>query len=172
LGIAPQTIGDVFGIFKAYCTRVGGGPFPTELNDDTGELLRRTGREFGSTTGRSRRTGWLDIVALKYAVMISGVTQLFMTKADVLDAFDTIKVAVAYKINGRETQQLPFETNEPIEPVYREFKGWKRPITGMRREEELPFELINYVRFIEKETGVPVQIISVGPKREQTIIRN
>jgi adenylosuccinate synthase len=171
LGIAPGKIGDVFGIFKAYCTRVGSGPFPTELNDSTGERLRQTGREFGATTGRPRRTGWLDLVALKYAVMISGVTQLIMTKADVLDAFASIKVAVAYKINGRETQQLPFETNEPIEPVYKEFKGWQRPITTIRKEEELPFELMNYVRFIEKETGVPVYIISVGPDREQTIIR-
>ncbi|MDR1406149.1 MAG: adenylosuccinate synthase [Prevotellaceae bacterium] len=171
LGIAPGKIGEVFGIFKAYCTRVGSGPFPTELNDETGERLRRTGHEFGATTGRARRTGWLDLVALKYAVMISGVTQLFMTKADVLDTFDAIKVAVAYKINGKETQQLTFETNEPITPVYKEFKGWKRPITAIRNEDELPFDLMNYVRFIEKETGVPVKIISVGPKREQTIIR-
>lgn len=171
LGIAPGKIGEVFGIFKAYCTRVGSGPFPTELNDDTGELLRQVGREFGATTGRPRRTGWLDLVALKYAVMISGVSQLFITKADVLDAFDTIKVAVAYKINGQETQQLPFETNEPITPVYKEFKGWKRPIAAMRKEEELPFELMNYVRFIERETGVPVRIISVGPDRGQTIVR-
>ncbi|MDR0694559.1 MAG: adenylosuccinate synthase [Prevotellaceae bacterium] len=172
LGIAPGKIGNVFGIFKAYCTRVGSGPFPTELNDDTGERLRRIGHEFGATTGRPRRTGWLDLVALKYAVMISGVTQLFITKADVLDTFDTVKVAVAYKINGKETQQLPFETNEPIEPVYKEFKGWKRSVAAMRKEEELPFELMTYIRFIEKETGVPIQIISVGSHREQTILRN
>ena len=172
LGIAPGKVGDVFGIFKAYCTRVGSGPFPTELNDDAGERLRQIGHEFGATTGRPRRTGWLDLVALKYAVMISGVTQLFITKADVLDTFDTVKVAVAYKVNGKETQQQPFETNEPIEPVYKEFKGWKRPITAICKEEELPFELMTYIRFIEKETGVPVQIISVGPHRKQTIIRN
>ncbi|MDR0582514.1 MAG: adenylosuccinate synthase [Prevotellaceae bacterium] len=172
LGIAPGKVGNVFGIFKAYCTRVGSGPFPTELNDDAGERLRQIGHEFGATTGRPRRTGWLDLVALKYAVMISGVTELFITKADVLDTFDTVKVAVAYKVNGKKTQQLPFETNETIEPVYKEFKGWKRPITAIRKEEELPFELMTYIRFIEKETGVPVQIISVGPHREQTIIRN
>ncbi|MDR1680399.1 MAG: adenylosuccinate synthase [Prevotellaceae bacterium] len=172
LGVAPSKIGEVLGIFKAYCTRVGGGPFPTELTDSTGERLRQTGREFGSTTGRPRRTGWLDLVALKYSVLVSGVTQLIMTKADVLDAFDTIKVAVAYQINGRETHQLPFETNEPVVPVYREFKGWNRPIAAMRREDELPPELMHYIRFIENETGVPVTIISVGPDREQTIIRS
>jgi adenylosuccinate synthase len=171
LGIAPSKIGLVMGIFKAYCTRVGSGPFPTELNDETGENLRHTGREFGATTGRPRRTGWLDLVALKYSVMISGVTQLIMTKADVLDSFDTIKVAVAYKVQGVEIQQMPFETNEPIEPVYKEFKGWKKPIAGIKEEDELPFELMNYVRFIEKETGVPIKIISVGPDREQTIMR-
>jgi adenylosuccinate synthase len=171
LGIAPSKIGEVFGIFKAYCTRVGSGPFPTELTDNTGERIREIGCEFGATTGRPRRTGWLDMVALKYAVLISGVTQLIMTKADVLDSFDTIKAAVAYKIQGTETQQLPFEINEPVEPVYKEFNGWKRPIAGIRTEEELPFELMNFVRFIEKETGVPVKIISVGPDRAQTIIR-
>ncbi len=171
LGIAPNKIGEVFGIFKAYCTRVGSGPFPTELNDETGERIRKTGHEFGATTGRPRRTGWLDLVALKYAVLISGVTRLIMTKADVLDAFDTIKVAVAYKVDGKETQQLPFEINEPIEPVYKEFKGWKRTISNIRNEDALPFELMNFVRFIEKETGVPIKIISVGPDREQTIVR-
>lgn len=171
LGIAPSRVGDVMGIFKAYCTRVGSGPFPTELNDDTGELIRKIGHEFGATTGRPRRTGWLDLVALKYAVMISGATQLIMTKADVLDTFDEIKVAVAYKVNGQETQQLPFEINEPIEPVYKSFKGWKKQIAAIKQEEELPFELMTYVRFIEKETGVPIKIISVGPDREQTIIR-
>jgi adenylosuccinate synthase len=171
LGVAPSKIGEVLGIFKAYCTRVGSGPFPTELNDETGERLRQIGHEFGATTGRPRRTGWFDLVALKYSVLISGVTQLIMTKADVLDGFDTIKVAIAYKINGQKTQQLPFEINEPIEPVYKEFKGWNRSIANIRKEEDLPFELMNYVRFIEKETGVPVKIISVGPDREQTIIR-
>jgi adenylosuccinate synthase len=159
------------GVFKAYCTRVGSGPFPTELNDETGENIRQTGHEFGATTGRPRRTGWLDLVALKYAVMLSGVTQLLMTKADVLDAFDAIKVAVAYRIKGEETHHLPFEINEIVEPVYKEFKGWKKPLAHIRSEEELPFELMTYVRFIEKETGVPVKIISVGPHRDQTIVR-
>jgi adenylosuccinate synthase len=171
LGLAPGRIGEVMGVFKAYCTRVGGGPFPTELNDDTGENLRQTGHEFGATTGRPRRTGWLDLVALKYSVMLSGVTQLMMTKADVLDAFDTIKVAVAYRVNGEDVHQIPFEINAPIVPVYKEFKGWKKPLAGLRTEEELPFELMVYVRFIEKETGVPVKIISVGPNRDQTIFR-
>ncbi|MDR2448355.1 MAG: adenylosuccinate synthase [Prevotellaceae bacterium] len=171
LGLAPGKIGEVMGVFKAYCTRVGGGPFPTELNDETGENIRQVGHEFGATTGRPRRTGWLDLVALKYAVMLSGVTQLLMTKADVLDDFDTIKVAVAYRIKGEEVHQFPFEINEPVEPVYKEFKGWKKPLSGLRSEEELPFELMTYVRFIEKETGVPVKIISVGPNRDQTIIR-
>ncbi|MDR3236505.1 MAG: adenylosuccinate synthase [Prevotellaceae bacterium] len=171
LGVAPGKVGDVLGIFKAYCTRVGSGPFPTELDNDTGENIRQIGHEFGATTGRPRRTGWLDLVALRYAVMLSGVSRLIMTKADVLDTFDTIKVAVAYRINGKETHQLPFEIDEPIEPVYKEFKGWKKPISGFHAEEELPYELMNYVRFIEKEVGVPISIISVGPDREQTIIR-
>ena len=171
LGIAPGRIGEVMGIFKAYCTRVGSGPFPTELDNEVGERIRQTGHEFGATTGRPRRTGWLDLVALKYAVMVSGVTQLIMTKADVLDDFEEIQVAVAYKSNGEEIQYLPFEINEPLMPVYKTFKGWKRPISAIKNEEELPFELMTYVRFIEKETGIPVKIISVGPDREQTIIR-
>jgi adenylosuccinate synthase len=150
---------------------VGSGPFPTELDNDTGENIRQIGHEFGATTGRSRRTGWLDLVALRYAVMLSGVSSLIMTKADVLDTFDTIKVAVAYRINGKETYQLPFEIDEPVEPIYKEFKGWKKPISGFRAEEELPYELMNYVRFIEKEVGASVKIISVGPDREQTIMR-
>ena len=159
------------GIFKAYCTRVGSGPFPTELDNELGEHIRQIGHEFGATTGRPRRTGWLDLVALKYAVMINGVTQLIMTKADVLDSFDEIQVAVAYKSRGEEVQYLPFEINDPITPVYKTFKGWKKDISTIRNEAELPFELMNYVRFIEKETGVPVKIISVGPDREQTVIR-
>jgi adenylosuccinate synthase len=172
LGLAPGRIGEVIGVFKAYCTRVGSGPFPTELNDETGENIRQTGREFGATTGRPRRTGWLDLVALKYAVMISGVTQLVMTKADVLDAFDTIKVAVAYRMSSGETcRRIPFESDEPVEPVYKDFKGWKKPLARLSTEEELPYELMSYVRFIERETGVPVKIISVGPNRAQTIIR-
>ncbi len=171
LGVAPGKIGSVYGIFKAYCTRVGSGPFPTELNDATGEELRQKGFEFGATTGRPRRTGWLDLVALKYAIMISGVTNLIMMKADVLDTFDTIKVATAYKVNGVETNQVPYDTYAEVEPVYKEFKGWKKDLTGIKKEEELPFEFMNYVRFIEKELGVPVSMISLGPDREQTIER-
>ncbi len=171
LGVAPKQIGKVSGIFKAYCTRVGSGPFPTELNDQSGELLRKMGNVVGASTGRPRRTGWLDMVALKYAVMINGVDKLIMMKADVLDTFDTIKVAVQYKLNGKIIDQVPFDAYAQIEPIYKEFKGWKRDLTKVTKEEELPFELMNYVRFIEKETGVPISIISLGPDREQTIIR-
>jgi adenylosuccinate synthase len=171
LGIAPRHIGKVSGIFKAYCTRVGSGPFPTELFDETGEKLRKLGAEFGATTGRPRRTGWLDMVALKYAVMINGVDNLIMMKADVLDAFDTIKVAVKYKVNGELTETLPYDTYAKIEPVYKEFKGWLRDLSKVTKEDDLPFEFMNYVRFIEKEVGVPIKIISLGPDRSQTIIR-
>ncbi len=172
LGLAPSRLGEVYGIFKAYCTRVGSGPFPTELNDATGEELRKIGKEFGSTTGRPRRTGWLDMVALKYSVMVSGVTKLIMMKTDVLDSFDTIKVAVAYKVNGTETTLFPYDVDDcAIEPVYREFKGWKQNLSSVRNEADFPAELAEYIRFIEKETGVPVHIVSVGPDREETIIR-
>lgn len=171
LGVPPSSIGTVSGIFKAYCTRVGSGPFPTELNDQTGEDLRRLGFEFGATTGRPRRTGWLDLVALKYAVMVNGVTQLIMMKADVLDTLDTIKIAVSYKVDGEITNQVPYDTFAEIEPIYKEFKGWKRDLTKITREDDLPFEFMTYVRFIEKETGIPINIISLGPDREQTIIR-
>lgn len=171
LGIAPTNIGKVSGIFKAYCTRVGSGPFPTELHDETGELLREIGAEFGATTGRPRRTGWLDLVALKYAVMINGVDELIMMKADVLDSFDTIKIATSYIIDGVETSTMPFDTFSTITPVYKEFKGWKRDLTKVTKEEDLPFEFMNFVRFIEKETGIPISIISLGPDREQTVIR-
>lgn len=172
LGISPSKIGVVSGIFKAYCTRVGSGPFPTELNNETGEELRKLGFEFGATTGRPRRTGWLDLVALKYAIMINGVDQLIMMKSDVMDTFETVKVATGYKVNGKESNEVPFDTFAEIEPVYKEFKGWKRDLTKITDESELPFEFMNYVRFIEKETGVPVKIISVGPDRDQTIIRS
>jgi adenylosuccinate synthase len=172
LGIAPRHIGKVSGIFKAYCTRVGSGPFPTELFDETGEKLREVGAEFGATTGRPRRTGWLDMVALKYAVMINGVDNLIMMKADVLDAFETVKIAVKYKVNGELTDSFPYDTFAQIEPVYKEFKGWKRDLTKVTKEEDLPFEFMNYVRFIEKEVGVPIKIISLGPDRSQTIIRS
>ncbi|OFY41529.1 MAG: adenylosuccinate synthase [Bacteroidetes bacterium GWF2_40_14] len=171
LGISPSSIGTVSGIFKAYCTRVGSGPFPTELNDETGENLRKLGFEFGATTGRPRRTGWLDLVALKYAVMINGVNQLIMMKADVMDTLDIIKIAVSYKIDGKKTDQVPYDTFAEIEPIYKEFKGWKRDLTKITKEDDLPYEFMTYVRFIEKETGIPINIISLGPDREQTIIR-
>lgn len=171
LGVSPSTIGQVSGIFKAYCTRVGSGPFPTELNDQTGETLRKIGHEFGATTGRPRRTGWLDLVALKYAIMINGVTRLIMMKADVLDTFETIKVATSYLVDGVPSNKVPYDTFANIEPVYKEFPGWKRDLTKITKEEDLPFEFMNYVRFIEKETGIPVDIISLGPDRDQTIIR-
>lgn len=171
LGIAPSRIGDVLGIFKAYCTRVGSGPFPTELENPIGEEMRKIGFEFGATTGRPRRCGWLDLVALKYAILLNGVTSLIMTKADVLDNFDTINVAVAYKINGQLTDTMPYEIDVPIEPVYKEFKGWKTDITKLKSEAALPAKLMEYIKFIETETGVPVKIVSVGPGREATIVR-
>ena len=169
LGIAPSKIGKVIGIFKAYCTRVGSGPFPTELLDQVGEELRQKGFEFGATTGRPRRTGWLDLPALKYAIMIDGVTELIMMKADVLDTFDTIKVAVGYKVNGKKSDRVPYDTYATIEPVYKEFKGWKCDLTGVRKREELPGNFLKYIAFIEKELGVPVKMVSLGPDRKQTI---
>ena len=171
LGVAPTKIGDVYGIFKAYCTRVGSGPFPTELFDETGKELGRIGHEFGAVTGRPRRCGWLDLVALKYAVMVDGVTGLIMMKSDVMDDFDVVKVATAYKVGGEIVDHLPYELNDEIEPVYTEFKGWKTKISGVRRYEDFPAEFKTYVEFIERETGVPVKIISVGPDREETIVR-
>ncbi len=171
LGIAPRNIGEVYGIFKAYCTRVGAGPFPTELFDESGEKLCKLGHEFGAVTGRKRRCGWIDLVALKYAVMINGVSQLIMMKSDVLDDFDTIKACVAYKINGQETEEFPFDISEGVEPVYIEMPGWKTDMTRMTSEDEFPEEFNAYVNFLEEELGVPVKIVSVGPDREQTIIR-
>ena len=171
LGVAPTMIGDVYGIFKAYCTRVGSGPFPTELFDEVGEELRRIGHEFGAVTGRPRRCGWLDLVALKYAVMVDGVTQLIMMKSDVMNDFETIKVATAYKIGGEVVDHFPYEVTDDLEPVYTEFPGWKCDICKVRNYEDFPVEFKNYVEFIERETGVPVKIISVGPDREETIIR-
>ncbi|MDR1859491.1 MAG: adenylosuccinate synthase [Bacteroidales bacterium] len=171
LGIAPLRIGKVFGIFKAYCTRVGMGPFPTELHDDTGRKLRDAGAEYGSVTKRPRRCGWLDLVALKYAIMINGVTELFMMKADVLDSFDTINVCTAYDIDGVPTDRFPFELNDSVKPVYTALPGWKTDLTNMTSEEQFPEAFRNYLAFIEKETGRPVTIASVGPNRAQTIIR-
>ena len=171
LGVAPTKSGDVYGIFKAYCTRVGSGPFPTELFDEVGEELRRIGHEFGAVTGRPRRCGWLDLVALKYAVMVDGVTQLIMMKSDVMNDFDTIKVATAYRVDGELVDYFPYEVTGNVEPVYTEFPGWKSDICKVRRYEDFPAEFKTYVEFIEKETGVPVKIISVGPDRDETIVR-
>jgi adenylosuccinate synthase len=172
LGIAPNRIGEVYGIFKAYCTRVGAGPFPTELNDESGEAMCSIGREYGSVTGRKRRCGWLDLVALKYSVMINGVTALIMMKSDVLNDFDTVKVATAYKIGSEFVDHFPYELDDSVKPVYTEFKGWKQDIDAVRRYEDFPREVKDYVEFIEKETGVPVKIISVGPDREATVVRD
>jgi adenylosuccinate synthase len=171
LGIAPRSIGEVYGIFKAYCTRVGSGPFPTELFDEDGQLLRDNGCEYGSVTGRPRRCGWIDLVALRYTVMLNGVTKLVMMKSDVLDSFETIKACVAYRINGVETEELPFDITEGIEPIWVELPGWKTDMTKMQSEDEFPEEFNNYLTFLEEELGVPITIVSVGPDRAQTIIR-
>lgn len=171
LGISPNKIGKVFGIFKAYCTRVGMGPFPTELFNNEGQLLRDVGNEYGSTTGRPRRCGWLDLVALNYSIMINGVTDLIMMKADVLDAFESIKICTAYKVNGEVLTELPYELTDKIEPVFDELPGWNKDLTGITTESQFPEELKSYIKFIEKSTGVPVTIVSVGPNREQTILR-
>jgi len=171
LGISPKQIGEIFGIFKAYCTRVGSGPFPTELNDETGEKMREKGVEFGATTGRPRRCGWLDLPALKYSIMLNGVTKLFMTKADVLSGFRTIRVCTSYIIGGKETTEIPFEHDAVIEPVYKEFPGWDKDITGIRDYFKLPETLRDYIKYIEEQAGVPVTIISVGPDRNETIFR-
>lgn len=171
LGVAPNRIGEVFGIFKAYCTRVGSGPFPTELFDETGATLRRIGHEFGAVTGRERRCGWLDLVALKYSIMINGVTQLIMMKSDVMNDFETIRVATAYNVNGTTTEEFPFSIEEGVEPVYTDFEGWQCDLRKCRTYEEFPAAFKAYVDFIEKETGVPVKVISVGPDRDETVIR-
>ncbi len=171
LGIAPQKIKEVFGISKAYCTRVGSGPFPTELNDETGELIRNTGNEFGSTTGRPRRCGWIDLVALQFACMINGVTQIIMTKADILDGLAELKVCNAYKINGEEKSFVPFQMNKGgLEPVYKSFTGWQKDITGITDFEALPAEMKTYVDYLNKFLGVPVKYISNGPGRDQLVV--
>ena len=171
LGVAPSRVGHVYGIFKAYCTRVGSGPFPTELFDETGERIRQIGHEFGAVTGRPRRTGWLDLVALKYTVMIDGVTDLIMMKSDCLDTFETIKVCTSYIVDGKETDRFPFDTAAEITPVYTEFKGWNQGLTGIRKEEDLPQAFKDYVKFMEDYLGIPIKIISLGPDREATIER-
>ncbi len=171
LGVSPRRIGEVFGIFKAYCTRVGSGPFPTELEDQTGETLRSLGHEYGAVTGRPRRCGWVDLVALRYAVIINGVSQLIMMKSDVLDAFPEIKACVAYRVAGKETNELPFDISEDVTPVYKTFKGWQTPMSSMTSESQFPQEFKDYLSFIETYLGVPVKIVSVGPDRAQTILR-
>ena len=172
LGVAPNKIGKVLGIFKAYTTRVGSGPFPTELFDEDGETMGRVGNEFGATTGRPRRCGWLDLIALKYAVQINGVTELMMMKADVLSGFDTIKVCTAYKYKGKEIQHLPYNIEEDnVVPKYIEMKGWTKDLTQMTKAEELPDALNDYISFLESELKVPIKIVSVGPDRTQTIHR-
>jgi adenylosuccinate synthase len=173
LGVAPSRIGEVFGIFKAYCTRVGSGPFPTELFDETGEAMRKEGNEFGSTTGRPRRCGWLDLPALKYSIMINGVTQLFMMKADVLNIFEEIKVCTHYKLpNGEKIDRLSFEiTDMDVTPDYKTLKGWNCSLEGVRNYEDFPLELKDYVSYLESELQVPIKLVSVGPDRVQTILR-
>jgi adenylosuccinate synthase len=172
LGIAPNQINDVFGIFKAYTTRVGSGPFPTELFDEDGKTMAKVGNEFGATTGRPRRCGWLDLVALKYAVQVNGVTQLMMMKGDVLSGFETLKVCTGYKYKGEEIEHLPYNIEEEnLTPIYKEIKGWKEDLTKMTKESEFPQEFKDYITFIEKELEVPIKIVSVGPDRKQTIMR-
>ena len=171
LGVAPNKIGEVFGIFKAYCTRVGSGPFPTELFDETGKKIRDLGHEYGAVTGRERRCGWVDLVALRYAIMLNGVTQLIMMKSDVLDSFAEIKACVAYKVDGKETRDFPYSIEEGIEPVYVTLPGWQTDMTAIKSEEEFPQAFNDYVAFLEKELNVPITILSVGPDREQTIVR-
>ncbi|WP_018109286.1 adenylosuccinate synthase [Bacteroides propionicifaciens] len=172
LGVAPNRIGEVFGIFKAYCTRVGEGPFPTELFDEVGESMCELGHEFGAVTGRKRRCGWIDLVALKYAIMVNGVTKLIMMKSDVLDTFETIKACVAYDVDGVEYDYMPYDITEGVTPIYVDLPGWKTDMTKMTSENEFPEEFNAYVSFLEQELGVNISIISVGPDRDQTIIRD
>lgn len=173
LGIAPQNITEVLGIFKAYSTRVGSGPFPTEQDNEVGEKIRQIGREFGATTGRKRRCGWLDLPALKYAIMINGVTKLLMMKADVLNDFAEIPICTHYQLqNGQKTDRVPYcLVSEPVKPVYTMMKGWQKDLTTLRNAQDLPQELLNYIQFIEKQVGVPITLVSVGPDREATILR-
>ena len=171
LGVAPRKIGEVYGIFKAYCTRVGAGPFPTELFDETGAEIRRIGHEYGAVTGRERRCGWIDLVALRYTIMLNGVTQLIMMKSDVLDGFDTIKACDAYEVNGKITRDFPFSIEQGIKPIYTELPGWKTDMTHLTSEDQFPKAFSDYIAFLEEKLGVPITIVSVGPDRQQTIIR-
>jgi adenylosuccinate synthase len=170
LGVAPQRIREVIGVSKAYCTRVGSGPFPTELEDETGEKLRKVGNEFGATTGRPRRCGWMDLVALHYACMLNGCTQIVMTKADVLDAFDELQVCTSYRIDGKETAEIPFQMmHSKIEPVYQAFKGWNTDSSVIKEATALPTEMTDYVAFLNKALPCEVRYISNGPGRDQII---
>ena len=171
LGIGPNKIGEVYGIMKAYCTRVGAGPFPTELFDNTGDTIRQIGHEYGAVTGRERRCGWIDLVALRYSIMVNGVTKLIMMKSDVLDGFDTIKACVAYMQNGKRIEDFPFNIEDNIQPIYVEMPGWKTDMTKFTDESQFPQEFKDYVRFLEEQLETPICIISIGPDREQTIIR-
>lgn len=171
MGVSPRAIGDVYGIFKAYCTRVGAGPFPTELFDEDGRQMAERGREFGAVTGRPRRCGWIDLVALRYTIMLNGVTKLIMMKSDVLDTFATIKACRAYRINGVETHDFPYSIEQDIEPIYDEVPGWQCDLTAFDREEQLPKAFLDYVAYLERELEVPIAILSVGPDRKQTIVR-
>ena len=171
LGVAPRKIGEVYGIFKAYCTRVGAGPFPTELFDETGAEIRRIGHEYGAVTGRERRCGWIDLVALRYTIMLNGVTKLIMMKSDVLDGFDTIKACDAYEVNGKVTRDFPFSIEQGIKPIYTELPGWKTDMTHLTSEDQFPKAFSDYIAFLEEKLGVPITIVSVGPDRQQTIIR-
>ena len=171
LGVSPRAIGDVYGIFKAYCTRVGAGPFPTELFDEDGRQMAERGYEFGAVTGRPRRCGWIDLVALRYTIMLNGVTKLIMMKSDVLDTFATIKACRAYRINGVETRDFPYSIEQEIEPIYDEIPGWQCDLTTFDREEQLPKAFLDYVAYLERELEVPIAILSVGPDRKQTIVR-
>ena len=170
LGVAPNSIGEIFGIFKAYSTRVGSGPFPVELFDETGDRIRELGHEYGAVTGRNRRCGWLDLVALRYAIMVNGVTQLIIMKGDVLDSFNTIKVCVAYEKDGVQTTDMPYDT-EGWKAVYKELPGWHTDLSHIRNEKDFPEAFLGYVNFIEQQTGVRITIFSVGPDRSQTIVR-
>jgi adenylosuccinate synthase len=173
LGVPPQRVGEVFGVFKAYCTRVGSGPFPSELLGEAGDLMRDTGKEFGSTTGRPRRCGWLDLVALKYAIMLSGVTKLFMMKTDVLSPFDELDICTAYEIDGKSGVEVPYDmANCEVTPVNTTFEGWKSDVTALDSMDQAPAALNTYIEYIEKETGVPVDIVSIGPDRKQTLFRD
>ena len=172
LGIAPNKIGSVIGIFKAYCTRVGSGPFPTELLDEVGESIRQEGREFGSTTGRPRRCGWIDLVQLKYAIMINGVTELSMMKADILSIFDKIKICTHYEIEGEKITEFPYDVNDlDVKPIYIEMDGWKKDLTALSQYNDAPIELKNYVEYLEKELNVQISLVSVGPDRKQTLLK-